>query len=119
VGTGPKPALSEAEGTPSGPSKAQLAFGFEIQQTVRMSTGRATLGLDGSETRRFTARSGSHVRAYLSAGFYYHRRPVCQHFRNALHHFGCVVTGADHGVSTQFSRVLQHQVESLGPRLLA
>jgi|KBSMisStaDraftv2_1062788.scaffolds.fasta_scaffold161546_4 hypothetical protein len=27
----------------------------KIQQTVRMSTGRATLGLDGSETRPFTA----------------------------------------------------------------
>ena len=66
MGTGPKPALSEAEGTLSGPSKAQLAFGFEIQQTVRMSTGRATLGLDGSETRRFTARADhTSVHTYL------------------------------------------------------
>ena len=48
-----------------------------------------------------------------------HGRPVGQHFRDALHHFGRVVTGADHGVATQFSSVLQHQVKSLGAGFLA
>ncbi len=46
-------------------------------------------------------------------------RPVRQNFRDALHHFGSVVAGADHGIAANLRRVLQHQVERFGARLLA
>ena len=68
----------------------------------------------GCETRRYMACGDC-----LAARLYYHRRAVREHFRDALHHFGRVVTGADYRISAQFRGVLQHQVESLGPGLLA
>jgi len=46
------------------------------------------------------------VRSGLSVRLDDHRCSISEHFRDALHHFGRIVTGTDHGVSAQFSRVL-------------
>jgi hypothetical protein len=48
-----------------------------------------------------------------------YRRPIRQHFRDALHHFGRIVSGAYNGIPSHRGGVLQHQVECLGPRSLA
>jgi hypothetical protein len=48
-----------------------------------------------------------------------HRRPIREHFGDALHHLGRVVAGTDHGVRAHLGRVLQHEVESFGAGLLA
>jgi len=51
--------------------------------------------------------------------FHKNGRPIRQNFRDPLHHFGGIVAGADHGVASDLRRVLQHQVERFGARLLA
>ncbi len=57
--------------------------------------------------------------ASLLARFHHHRRTIRENFRDSLHHFGRIVTSADHGVSAQFRRMLQHQVESFSSGFLA
>src|SRR6202030_4207921 len=50
---------------------------------------------------------------------HHHRRPIRQHFGDALHDFGGIVASAYDCVSAQFGGVLQHQVKGFSASLFA
>jgi len=75
------------------------------------------VGRTRNEITRWRRRPALHLNSFLR--FNKDSRPIRKHFRNPLHHFGCIVTGADDGVASDFRRVLQHQVERFGARSLA
>jgi hypothetical protein len=50
---------------------------------------------------------------------HYYSCSVRQHFGDAIHQFGGVVLGSHNRVGAEFSGMLQHQLERIGPRLLA
>src|ERR1700687_2393737 len=58
------------------------------------------------------------VSTVLLRRFHHHRRPIRQNFRDALHHFGCIVASADDSVAPDFRGVLQHQIECFSARSL-
>jgi len=56
---------------------------------------------------------------YLFRRFDNNRRAVGEHFGDALHDFGRIVSRAEHGVPAEFCGVLQHKVERFLTCLLA
>src|ERR1700691_2851494 len=55
----------------------------------------------------------------LPEDFHKNRRPICEHLGDSLHHLSSVNADPHHVLPANIRRMLQHQIERLGPRLLA